>query len=222
MTAPIEMRTVEAEVKDILVKNKKPPKQNETYRIATLLVEDDSKGTDFICFNDELVFEVGDLKQFQLTKDSYGEKITNVAELSEDMKTLVRANRKEKEPETMAQKEGGTAQLYMTLNGKTYVTQAGLLNEAHKKGLASVETELITFEDKKIAVVKSTVTIKTEEKSGTKITMFTGYGDATPESVNKNIIPHLLRMAETRATNRALRLATNIGMTSIEELGEDK
>jgi len=31
------------------------------------------------------------------------------------------------------------------------------------------------------------------------------------------IFPHRLRMVETRAINRALRLATNIGMCSAEE-----
>jgi len=33
------------------------------------------------------------------------------------------------------------------------------------------------------------------------------------------IFPHKIRMAETRAVNRALRFATNIGMTSSEEMG---
>ena len=32
------------------------------------------------------------------------------------------------------------------------------------------------------------------------------------------IKPHLSRMAETRAINRCLRLATNIGMTSADEM----
>ena len=51
---------------------------------------------------------------------------------------------------------------------------------------------------------------------------FTGYGDADSKNVNQTIALHKIRMAETRAVNRALRLATNIGMTSAEELGEGK
>lgn len=102
-------------------------------------------------------------------------------------------------------------ELYITLNGKTYVTQAGLLNEAHKKGLKSIVTELIEFKDKEIAVVKATAT----SKDGS---IYTGYGDATKDNVNSMIVKHLLRMAETRAINRSLRQLTNIGVTSIEEL----
>ena len=50
---------------------------------------------------------------------------------------------------------------------------------------------------------------------------FSGIGDATPKNVNGRIAPHIVRMAETRAVARALRLACNIGMCSVEELGGD-
>jgi hypothetical protein len=48
--------------------------------------------------------------------------------------------------------------------------------------------------------------------------VFSGLGDASPESVKPNICPHLLRMAETRAKARALRDALGIGMAAFEEL----
>ncbi len=50
---------------------------------------------------------------------------------------------------------------------------------------------------------------------------FTGIGDASPDNVGRTIAPHIIRMAETRAKARALRDAVNIGVTALEELGED-
>lgn len=100
---------------------------------------------------------------------------------------------------------------YIMLNGKKYTTHKGLLNNAYKKGLKSIVTDFISYENE-TAVMKSTVTMADE-------TLFTAYGDANPSNVNSNIAKHLIRMAETRATNRALRLATNQAETSIEELG---
>jgi hypothetical protein len=100
---------------------------------------------------------------------------------------------------------------YIMLNGKKYTTHKGLLNNAYKKGLKSIITDFISYEND-TAVMKSTVTMADD-------TVFTSYGDANPSNVNYNIAKHLIRMAETRATNRALRLATNQAETSIEELG---
>jgi hypothetical protein len=96
------------------------------------------------------------------------------------------------------------------------VTMKGLLSLAHEDGLQSVRTrivELPTEANGRTAVVHSVV----RTRRGT----FTGIGDANPQNVNRRIVPHLLRMAETRATARALRLAVNIGEVAIEELGED-
>jgi hypothetical protein len=44
-------------------------------------------------------------------------------------------------------------------------------------------------------------------------------GDASPASVGRNIAPHLIRMASTRATSRALRTLLNEGSVAFEELG---
>lgn len=51
--------------------------------------------------------------------------------------------------------------------------------------------------------------------------VFTRIGDASKDNVNPKIAPHIIRMAETRAVARALRLACNNGMCSVEELGGD-
>src|SRR6202008_4994065 len=46
-----------------------------------------------------------------------------------------------------------------------------------------------------------------------------GYGDADPSNVSSLVRGAELRIAETRAVNRALRKAYGIGLCSVEELG---
>jgi hypothetical protein len=107
----------------------------------------------------------------------------------------------------------------ITRSGKQYVLFAGLLDEAHSKGLSSIDTELIQVpndENGNVAIVKAKVAIDFGEGF---FKTFSGIGDASPDNVGKNIVPHLIRMAETRAKARALRDAVNVGATSLEELG---
>src|ERR687885_1712089 len=101
--------------------------------------------------------------------------------------------------------------------GKRFVLYAGLLEEAHNRGLRSIETDLLqvpTKENGEVAIVKAV--IRTEEGK------FAGIGDASPQNVNRAIAPHLIRMAETRAKARALRDAINVGVTAFEELGGEE
>jgi hypothetical protein len=96
------------------------------------------------------------------------------------------------------------------------VTMKGLLALAHEEGLKEVTTDLAqvpTEENGRVAIVRSKVV--------TRKGVFTGIGDASPGNVAARIVPHIIRMAETRATARAMRLAVNIGEVAIEELGED-
>jgi hypothetical protein len=98
--------------------------------------------------------------------------------------------------------------------GKRFVLYAGLLEEAHSRGLRSIETELLQVPgpgNGEVAIVKAVV--RTEDGK------FTGIGDASPENVNRTIVPHVIRMTETRAKARALRDAINVGVTAFEELG---
>jgi hypothetical protein len=48
---------------------------------------------------------------------------------------------------------------------------------------------------------------------------FVGYGDADPSNVSSLVRGAEMRVAETRAVNRALRKAYGIGLCSVEELG---
>ena len=107
----------------------------------------------------------------------------------------------------------------ITRQGKQYVLFAGLLDEAHSRGLRGIDTELIQVPNEgngNVAIVKATA----EMEDGRH---FSGIGDASPENVGRNIVPHVIRMAETRAKARALRDAVNVGATALEELsdGED-
>lgn len=105
----------------------------------------------------------------------------------------------------------------VNLQGKDFVTYEGLLDLAHQNGLKGIETELI-----QIPSTENNNTCIIRAKAITENGEFHGLGDANPENVNSFISKHLIRMAETRAKARALRDLTNVGMTAIEELGDDK
>lgn len=99
--------------------------------------------------------------------------------------------------------------------GRWFVLYAGLLDEAHAQGLKAIRTQLVqvpTPENGHLAIC----TAQVETANGT----FSGIGDASPESVSRMMLPHLIRMAETRAKARALRDVINCGAVALEELAE--
>jgi len=96
------------------------------------------------------------------------------------------------------------------------VTHSGLLGLAQRRHCAGIETELLKdFSDSSLSqwVFKAKV-YKTPGSRG-----FVGYGDADPSNVSSMVRGAELRIAETRAVNRALRKAYGIGLCSVEELG---
>jgi len=99
-----------------------------------------------------------------------------------------------------------------------YITHEQLLDKATGMGLMRVEQEIYHCDfDKGTAVVIAKA--MRHDKESKQPLVFYGIGDATQKNVNSNIAPHFLRMASTRAVNRALRLLCNVGKTSKEELG---
>jgi hypothetical protein len=96
---------------------------------------------------------------------------------------------------------------------KDVVTYPGLLSKAHEESLTRIKTQLLQIPEKangQTAIAKAEV----ETSRGT----FEALGDASPENVEDFLVPHLIRVAETRAKARALRDAVNIGVVSVEEL----
>ena len=103
----------------------------------------------------------------------------------------------------------------LLLDGKWYVTHSGLLRVAHRRRCSSIKTELaesVSNPGEGRWVFKATV-VKSKSAS------FAGYGDADPSNVSSLVQGAEMRVAETRAVNRALRKAYGIGICSVEEIG---
>lgn len=112
----------------------------------------------------------------------------------------------------------------VNLQGKDYPLWAGILAEAHERGLRSIRTQLIqapTDENGQTAIVKAVVEMEHPSGDGSTRT-FEGYGDASPKNVSQRLATAILRFAETRAKGRALRDAVNCGDTMMEELPGDE
>lgn len=95
---------------------------------------------------------------------------------------------------------------------KTFTTLEVLLDRAHQEKLSSITTRMLLLpheNDQGIAVAHAEVVTS----RGT----FQAVGDASAESVGKDVFPHLIRVSETRAISRALRFATNMASTAEEE-----
>jgi len=101
------------------------------------------------------------------------------------------------------------------IDKKWYVTHSGLLRVAQRRRCSSITAELaerVSNPRERRWVFKATVA-----KSGTQY--FVGYGDADPSNVSPLVHGAEMRVAETRAVNRALRKAYGIGSCSAEEIG---
>jgi hypothetical protein len=97
-----------------------------------------------------------------------------------------------------------------------YVTHTGLLHLAECRRCTGIRVQQVSeFCDVSANrwVFKATVYKSLGSKG------FVGYGDADPTNVSPLVRGAEMRVAETRAVNRALRKAYGIGLCSVEELG---
>ena len=104
----------------------------------------------------------------------------------------------------------------LLIEGKWYVTHSGLLRLARRKKCHGIHVELVPeFCDPRSSRWTCRATVfKSPTCKG-----FVGYGDADPSNVDLLVQGAEMRMAETRAVNRALRKAYAVPLCSVEEIG---
>jgi len=105
------------------------------------------------------------------------------------------------------------------LNGAWYVTNNGLIRFADRRRCKGISSKPIPeFSDPAACrwVFRATV-YKSSRSKG-----FFGYGDADPSNTSPLVRGAEMRVAETRAVNRALRKAYGIGLCSVDELGSQQ
>jgi len=102
------------------------------------------------------------------------------------------------------------------LDGHWYVTHAGLLRLALRRHCAGIDVRPhLKFCDPASSKLTFSATVyKSADCRG-----FLGYGDADPSNVSPLVHGGEMRIAETRAVNRALRKAYGVGICSVEEIG---
>ena len=104
----------------------------------------------------------------------------------------------------------------LCIDGRWYVTHAGLLRIALRARCSGIRTALQERQSDPLVgrwVFRATV----YKSSGSR--GFVGYGDADRSNTSPLVRGAEMRVAETRAVNRALRKAYGIGLCSVEELG---
>jgi hypothetical protein len=104
----------------------------------------------------------------------------------------------------------------LLLDGRWYVTHSGLLGLARRNRCAGINVRPApAFSDPSVQRWAFAATVyKSKTCKG-----FVGYGDADPSNVSSLVRGAEMRVAETRAVNRALRKAYGIGLCSVEEIG---
>lgn len=104
----------------------------------------------------------------------------------------------------------------LLLDGRWYITHTGLISLAARRRCRGIEAQPIPeFSDalnRRYAF--KAIVYKSKQSAG-----FVGYGDADPSNVSSLVQGAEMRVAETRAVNRALRKAYGIGICSVEEIG---
>jgi hypothetical protein len=102
------------------------------------------------------------------------------------------------------------------LDNGWYVTHTGLIRLARRRRCVGIDVRTVAELSSAIAcrwAFRATVF------KSTRCRGFVGYGDADPSNVSPLVRGAEMRVAETRAVNRALRKAYGIGICSVEEIG---
>src|SRR4029077_13626288 len=104
----------------------------------------------------------------------------------------------------------------LLLNGKWYVTHTGLIRLARRNCCGGIHVRPVAeFSDPPTQRWAFEATVyKSRTCRG-----FVGFGDADPSNVSAVVRGAEMRVAETRAVNRALRKAYGIGICSVERIG---
>ena len=102
------------------------------------------------------------------------------------------------------------------LENSWYVTHTGLLRLARRKHCRGIHVDAV---DSLCDSASGRYVLKATVYPSKNSTGFVGYGDADPTNVSALVRGAEMRIAETRAVNRALRKAYGIGICSVEELG---
>ena len=103
----------------------------------------------------------------------------------------------------------------LQVNGKWYVSHSGLIRIAHRRRCCGIETNV----EQHLTDASSGRWVFRAVVHASPSKTFVGFGDADPSNVSFLVHGAEMRVAETRAVNRALRKAYGIGICSVEEIG---
>ena len=103
----------------------------------------------------------------------------------------------------------------LLVSGKWYVSHSGLIRIAHRRRCCSIETNV----EQQMSDASSGRWVFRAVVHTSPSRTFVGFGDADPSNVSFLMHGAEMRIAETRAVNRALRKAYGIGICSVEEIG---
>jgi len=104
----------------------------------------------------------------------------------------------------------------LCLDGHWFITHSGLLRLSARRGCSGMDVEMVPdYCDPP----NNRWTFKARVFRAGSPEGYVGYGDADPSNVSPLVHGAEMRVAETRAVNRALRKAYGIGICSAEEIG---
>ena len=98
----------------------------------------------------------------------------------------------------------------ISIHGTETITYEGMIDIAHQCGLKKIDSEVLMYpcaENGNTVITRSTVTLE----NGISCSAI---GDASPTNVPAGCADSFIRVANTRATNRAIELACNVGNLS--------